>query len=269
MMMISPSRMAIRAMGLAEGGSESMPDGPPGMCSYCGAPILPGERCEQMQPKHTFTNHLAMARPGGLLTCGACVTILNNNAFLGTLGTSCITETALYPLAKSAHRASILLDPPPPPFAIVIQASRQQHAIWRAPVTLSRDMILVLHGDTLMRIRRPVLLAARQACLDIHEREVMPGIKGRDKAAVVKAETPFLIDGKREFLRAGAPRRWYDRLRLLGRIRPEEAALLSSLTPGEAWAMHCVLTPAERPAPLSMPASPATSKKGADHDAEE
>lgn len=256
MIEISPSKLVLDAVGLPDEGPRRMPAGQTGRCAMCGVTIPSGASCGPLRTtghspiKDSFTNHSAMAHPLENLGCGACLTILDDGAFLNALGRGVASAAGFFPISKDVHRAWALLAPPEPPFVMMLQASNQQHTVWRAPVSLSRDMYFLRLGDQVLRIRRKVLIEAKEACIAIDAREQVPGDRPR-KRKTDAPRNPFDVNRDGKSLTSGEFSAWYRHLHQLGRILPEEHTLFSSMTAGEVWAMHAVLVKPERPEPLS------------------
>ena len=150
MSIISASKIAIEALGLKPVGSVSPEDT---LCAVCGCEIKKGDLYdEDMVLPESFTNYSSLANPSGKHRCGNCTAVMTRKEFQMGWSTSIMSEEGYFQLLRKEHRAWFLLNPPEPPFAIGIQVSQQQHIIWRAPVSLSKDIIFMRIGEQLSLI---------------------------------------------------------------------------------------------------------------------
>ncbi len=248
-MIISPSAIALQALGLHPSGNlKATASGPTIRCAMCGADIEPGALYDKLDLPESFTNKLAMAIPGGEHICGACKAVMNEGAFQQSLSTAIVSAKGYFPIMKKENRAWAFLEPPEPPFFVTIQNAQQQHVVWRAPVSLSREIILVRVGEQVLRLRRQKLKAAREIVLrldDFRHRVSVHDCKARTpkKAAAAQdaAESPFVADWKYQSADGGAMKQWYRDLVAAGNVPKEDQAVLTSLNAGEAWALQAVL----------------------------
>lgn len=158
---------------------------------------------------------------------------------------------------RKEHRAWAFLTPPEPPFVIAIQTAKQQHVVWRAPVSLSRDLILVRVGEQIVRLRRPSLIVAREAVVRLHDaRKAADGGKQKKATAPAAAESlesPFVTDWKFQSSVGGVLKNWAATLIAAGAVSASDKAALSLLNAGEIWALQAVLhLQPVRPDPLSI-----------------
>lgn len=154
----SAPQLLASAMGVA-------PDTGDDRCFYCGA------SCDQSRPlkrqkrrykkgeekppeylKPTFTDWASVAVPESDYCCSGCVLALNEFAEINGKSRQkmrnyswVITETEAEPLTKAdiAKLRSVCLDPPRPPFAIVIAATGQKHTLFRSPVNQGEGAVTV------------------------------------------------------------------------------------------------------------------------------
>ena len=248
MSLISPSALAVSALGLEPSGSKTSDGTEKLSCAMCGVPIGKGMRYDLLELAPSFTNKLSMAIPGGTHICGDCKTVLANGEFLQAFATVLVSKDGVFSVMRKENRAAAFLEPPEPPFFISIQNAQQQHMIWRAPVSLSRDLILVRVGEQILRLRRQKLKQAREIVfrLDALRQEIaMAGQSKASKKAVQEyAESLFLSDAgtwKYTSTKIGVKASWYTKLVEAGVVTTAEQNLLSSLNPGEAWALQAVL----------------------------
>lgn len=265
--MIYPSDIALAGGGLSAVGSPWNEDA---VCACCGKPIAAGDLAVPSPFGPTFTDDLSLAARSGLV-CGACAVLLRADA-LKLFQKAVVTRDGVFPLAKDVHRAWLFLTPPEPPFVAVVSTTRQQHLIWRTPVTVSKDLLIVRLGQRVMRIRRPVLLEAmdwcEQAGLAFHaameaqsaaqaasDPPAVPAAGKRPrkptkaKASELPPPHPFVeLDREASSLRHGVIR---SDMEAVPEVRPY-LARLRALNPGELWAL-ANLVKRNRPTPEQPP----------------
>lgn len=154
----------------------------------------------------------------------------------------------IWSLKKDAHRMWLLTDPPQPPFVAAIADSQKQHVVWRAAVTLDRDLIRLQLGRAALSIERPLALEAAAWARELADAARAAGIK-------LTAHRPFAaLDRERTGLRHAVPR---SDIAALARADPRSGALLARLLclgEGELWALS-VLSKAKAETPLKEPLS--------------
>ncbi len=246
--MISPSLIAVRALGLTlEGTRACSAEEARQPCAVCGGALLEGEPVDDCALPHSFTNHSALAHPGGALRCGACTTIMVRSVFQMQCATAVFCADGCFPIMRREHRAWLIQTPPEPPFVVTVQNAKQQHVVWRAPVTLSRDLVLVRVGEQILRLRMPLLARAAQAA-----RALVAAAKESGKRKPSKeAENPFVNDPKLQASEMGCLKEWARES--LPALPAETARPLLHLNAGEIWALNAMLLGApEMPAPLLL-----------------
>lgn len=160
--LISPSRLAVEALGLAPLGTPWRGGGDDVLCALEGRPLQPGELVMPWKPKPTFMDDRDTV-PSPLVNgyaaalCGKAVMLKTQRMLF--------TRDGAYSLATDAARAWFYLTPPEPPFVAVLSDSMLQHLIWRTPVTHSRNHLIMRLGQRILHIRRPRLIEARDALL--------------------------------------------------------------------------------------------------------
>lgn len=245
-MIISPSAIAISSVGLALSG-DYINDSPTMAltCTVCGASIGEGQRYDDFTPTSSFTNQLALALPGGKHICGACKTVMTTGEFQMKFATGLFCNDGFFPIMRKEHRAWAFLTPPATPFVVTIQTAKQQHVVWRAPVTISRDLILVRVGEQIIRLRRQRLVSAREAALRLDEARKQADAGKSKKSAAPKpddaAESPFVTDWKFQSTAGGVMKRWSSELIKQGAISESDKIALTTLNAGEVWALQAVL----------------------------
>lgn len=241
-MIISPSALAIKALGLSAEGTMDCPEET--QCAVCGAKIAVGERIDDLALPPSFTNHATLAHPGGKYRCGACTAVMTRKEFQMGLSTALVSAAGYFPIIRKENRAWAFLTPPEPPFAICIQNAQQQHTVWRAPVSLSKDLLLVRVGEQVVRLRRRYLVAARETALMLNDKRAeMLAAEKRQRGRPLGAdpESPFLNDWKLQSAVGGRLKGWVPPLLKHGYVTPEDLLPIEQLNGGEAWALTAVL----------------------------
>ena len=218
--------LGIKPLGIPWGGSE------PITCALEGLPIAPGEKVAPWRPGPNFMDDVTdtVTRAGGdsAVISGYVAALMQKTVMLKSQR-MVFTPEGAYPLNTDAARAWFFLTPPEPPFVAVIADAMLQHLIWRTPVTLSQDLIVFRHGQSLKTVYRPRL------------ERVLAALRAHDAPAFIRLDR----DGK-------DPRH--------GQLRndvPEALAKeLAELTPGELIALASLAKrnppEPERPAPVRI-----------------
>lgn len=77
------------------------------------------------------------------------------------LGISALfTARGAFKIGTNIEIASFLLDPPSGPFVAALSNAKNQHVVWKAPVSLSRAMYMVQLGNMTLTIRHDALMNA-------------------------------------------------------------------------------------------------------------
>lgn len=246
-MILSPSLIAIRALGLEPSGTMICEAEAGERCAVCGDTLRKGEPIDTLDLPPSFTNHSSLAIPGGHYRCGACTTVMTNGANFQMGLSTCIASASegYFPIMKKEHRAWAFLTPPEPPFIITIQNAQQQHTVWRAPVSTSRDILMVRLGEQVLRLRRQKLVAAREAAIRLDAainaaREDKPG-RGRPARSPESIESPFFSDWKGQDAQGGQLKKAAADQIASGAISDSDIAALTTLNSGEIWALTAVL----------------------------
>jgi CRISPR type IV-associated protein Csf1 len=141
-------------------------------CFYCGAP------CGKKHPtatyvKDSFTGRSGVVAPGSRWICEGCVLCLRESCDIvqvdGERRTAqkmrgyswAITATSAFAATK-AHLdriRAICLEPPEPPFALVLSDSGQTHQLYRGVVNHARDPVVVTLEAERIEFRRAELAA--------------------------------------------------------------------------------------------------------------
>jgi len=248
-MIESPSHLAVAGLGLKPEGTMPCPENE--ICAVCGAPIAAGEICDEMVLPPSFTNHSSLAYMNNKYRCGACTAVMTRGDFQMGLATAIFSEDGYYSIMKGENRAWFLLNPPEPPFAVCVQNARMQHIVWRAPVSLSKEVILIRVGEQVVRIRRKYLMDAREVAILLNEKRAESEQKRGGRPTAAKLESPFVNDWKFQSASGGNWKGWVLKLLEEGAITEEEFRPLTVLNGAEAWALNAVLHDAPvKPEPL-------------------
>ena len=233
-MPISPSSIAVRALGL-------VPDGVPSKqvdhCAYCGAHIALGDLYAQFSPGPNFMDATSLAAKGSPITCGDC-TVLIRTQGLRDSAYGMFHMHGSMPFRKWRDVRAGLLEPPTGPFIAVFATANNQHMSWRAPVNFSRDRYYVRVGLRDLLVRRPVLVKAIEA---IERMGLQIGrTHTRLKSGEIKSyPSPFRdVDPELKSPMAG---------RLVVEAKQkcskQDIDLIESLSTGEVWALPFLISP--------------------------
>lgn len=235
--MISPSRLMTKACGLPLEGTHFVTESMIGeRCAVCGDTLRTGEPVDELNLPPSFTNHASLAIPGGEWRCGACTSVMTRSVFQMAASTVIFSEEGVFPIVKKEHRAWAFMTPPEGPFAICVQNAKQQHVVWRAPVSLSKENILVRVGEQVLRIRRQVLMNARAEAIHLDGLKRAQGRPTKDGY-----ENPFYVDWKLQSVASGDFKSWLNTLLFTHQISPKDIPAILSLNGAEAWALGAVL----------------------------
>lgn len=159
----------------------------PRRCFYCGA-ACGGLHAAAGHVKDTFTGYarVAFARSG--FVCGGCVLAMRED--MPMPGRDKPQKTRNYSWVVTAHAATphtkadlpalaaACLDPPEPPFAIVLADSGQRHLIHLAPVNAAREAVSVMLEEERIDYRPPALAERRALCVRIAAAAGKPALLG-------------------------------------------------------------------------------------------
>lgn len=134
-------------------------------CYYCGSPC--NEEFESKNyVKKTFTNRDIVAYPGSKFVCGGCVSSFEEKRTITLIdgeqreqqrvrGYSWILTKDMAIAAAKKHIALLrdtILNPPDPPFGIVIAVSGQKHLLFRSCLAYSRSVFPVSFEDKIILV---------------------------------------------------------------------------------------------------------------------
>ena len=160
------SELATKALNIEPTGSPYV--GEATSCTMCGKPIHEGDIATGASFGQSF-NDFSFLRGTGYV-CGHCRATTEQKV-MRKLQRCVITEGGCYSLNKDEHRAWFLLNPPEPPFAVVINQSSNflaaLHMHWKTPVTTDKRVIQVNLGGAVLQLRHDIFLEAMGWCKDI------------------------------------------------------------------------------------------------------
>lgn len=219
----------------------------------CGTPIPAGAPRAPWKPsRNTFTDWAYLAGASGVV-CPDCTPFMQTETMMRAQ--ACVANgEGVWSLKKDAHRMWLLTDLPQPPFVVVIADSRKQHLVWRAAVTLDRDLIRLQLGRAALSIDRPLALEAASWARELADAARAAGIKLTSHHAFAS------LDRQRTNVRHAVPRR---DIAQFARADPRAGGLLARLLclgEGELWALS-VLSKAKTETPLKESLSPPTDKE--------
>lgn len=237
----SPSRVVCEGLGLRPG-HKGIPAPENIICRACGTPVAAGDPVFVWRPSNTtFTDWQYLVHHEHDLICRWCHPFTINDLMRETQ--KCVVAAGATPgawsLADDAARVWLLTNPPEPPFVAVISDSRKQHLVWRAAVTLDRDLLMVQLGRSTLRIDRPLALAAAEWAAEAAR--IM-----REQGVKVTPNHPFaFLDRERASTRhAVLDRKAVTQAERLARDGDHRLAelleRLTSLGEGELWALSCL-----------------------------
>lgn len=124
----------------------------------------------------SFNNKLDIHEPGEVL-CGDCAALWQRD-FLMKYSKSYATTSGVFKLASNEDIQAFILTPPAPPFVAVYNTRQQQHMIWRTPLCLSTDVLIVRLDDEILHIDRKKVIRAIGAWQRTLARMKALGFKG-------------------------------------------------------------------------------------------
>lgn len=210
--------------------------GPDTHCAFCGKPIRTGDLYEPATALGEYFSDTRDLADNTRMSCPACSAVRTKKAMFA-LQRALVTDYGIYSIAPAAARSWLFLTPPEPPFVAVLTTATLQHLIWRTPVTLSSDLIVIRHGARLHTIRPRLVAEARDVCLRL-----------RDADPKIKNGPYVLLDRAEE-----APTHGLLREQVWQTMSQEERAIFNRLTPGEVWALaHVISVSPSQPQPVTI-----------------
>jgi CRISPR type IV-associated protein Csf1 len=244
----------------------TVPTDPEVPCPMCGYRFAGGE-CGHPNPtlhSQTFNDAPSMLGSAYSPICGAC-NLMSQKKYMQALGKAVAARGGLWSLASNESRAWWLLNPPTPPFVMVVANATQQHLYWRTPVATSQDVFPVRIGTHVGLVRRRALAQAKELTQSMLQ--LMASASG-DPARRARKRPPAASRARHPFV--SLDREMLDRQH--GRLKAEALALLADsatpsafrifaeLNPIECWALAAVANQKKplscAPAPIAVPARP-------------
>ena len=139
------------------------------VCALSGVEVPAGtENLVPWKPKDSFRDQFFMADRRSRYVTQETSAILTR-PFMQRYANSVISTDGWFKFASTNDVAWHLLNPPTPPFVMIFGVTQMQHLLWRAPLSLSRELFFVRLGPRLIRVRHSRVLAAlnlAEACLN-------------------------------------------------------------------------------------------------------
>jgi len=220
-----------------------------GVCAACGRPIERGELVvpvSDVANPGSFTKWAYMARPGSPWACGHCAATRGAEYQSGSSkAKSFACAAGVYPLHRGVDLARFVLNPPDPPYAAVFSTRQQQSMVFRTPLNWSREVIVLRFDDELVDIR---VARVRDAATAWREIDALCAEKYGDAPAIKLGKSGIGVLSMTlvapEVGKLQAP--VIERMHAMGRADLLDAIV--GLTPGETWALACVVQlPADDP----------------------
>lgn len=199
-------------------------------CALCAAKLLAGEPASpitNMTFDETFNNKLDVHTKGTVL-CGDCEALWNSLFLQKYSKTYASQDGGVFKLASNEDIQAFILTPPAGPFVAIFNTRKKQHMIWRTPVCLSREQLIVRIDDDVVHIDRHKVLEGIRAWQYCETSMKALGMKG-----TVSYPDRGLASRSTGSMRAGVARE-------VGGKSPEGAravATLQALRVGEWWAV--------------------------------
>jgi CRISPR type IV-associated protein Csf1 len=246
---VSPSKILADAAGIEPVGSHADHEG---YCVMCGVGYSTGDLVEQFKATDTFTNWAALSNPSGTHLCGHCAAIKAAD-YMTAFQCLVASEEGVFRALSNDELASIILDPPKPPFIVHIgMVGKTSHITWRTPVSLSRDVFMIRDGELTVRVNRRRVLEALeddktlQSLFATYQAEqVETGAKKRPRASKTPKRGTSALVLTPSFGNAANGSIRYEYLKFArekseaGDNLPSEIiARLRSLSTGDVWALH-------------------------------
>ncbi|EMO53921.1 hypothetical protein [Leptospira noguchii] len=139
-------------------------------CYYCGSSCNQNFSVKEYVKK-TFTNRDIVAQPASMYVCGGCVASFAEKITVQLMDDEIrdtqrvrqyswiITENSKIAATKKHIKElrEVILNPPNPPFLIVLADSGQKHLIFRSKIAYSKDIFPVTLEDQVILVRSNVL----------------------------------------------------------------------------------------------------------------
>ena len=262
--MISPSQIALHAAGfdpVNEYILEKQTN-----CVMCGIGMNAGAPAAAWNPTSTFTNWSQLRAPESKHVCPHCAGAWRSEFTQAWVNGAIYNEHGVHKTNSMDTLAHALLHPPKTPFVWARGDQKIQHLVWRTPVTIDENMLMVRLGEKIAAIRRLVVLDALKsireagAKLDSLPKELRPVKKANpgNESGIFKyldwgidnVDHSLLSDG---FLKLANSNEQY------AKPFAELKTVLQNLNFGEVWALM-VLLKSRTPIQPPLVATPKTIK---------
>ncbi len=148
-------------------------------CTMCGAALHAGDLAV-LVTKDTFGesfNNKLDVRVASPHICGDCMALWDK-LFLQNNSKSYATGHGVYRLTSNEDVQALFLSPPVAPYAVIFNTRQQQHMMWRTPLGLSQDVIVLRIDDELLYVRRQLALDGARAWRETEVLMKKIGLKG-------------------------------------------------------------------------------------------
>jgi CRISPR type IV-associated protein Csf1 len=210
------------------------------ICNRCGRTIEKGEPCAVDLAGKSFTDHYDLVEQAGNETCQWCYAVKGKD-IMTALGGTVVTSDGVFPFRSDANRAHFLLNPPEPPYLILINSEKiSENLAWKAPVNHSKRIMLAQLGSQVLEIRTDVLKEAFSKCKRLRKMFEDADPDGKVKAL---GASPFTsLD--RKSLKEMSHAQIQPRFLRFAKDNEEARSIikyLTDLTLGEYWALSCLV----------------------------
>lgn len=210
------------------------------ICNRCGRTIEKGDPCALDLGKKTFTDHYDLVENTGNETCQWCFTVNSKNIMMA-LGGTVVTSEGVFPFRSDANRAHFLLNPPEPPYLILVNSDKIcEHLSWKAPLNHTKRIMLAQLGSQVLEIRTDVLKEAFSKCKRLRKMFEEADPEGKVKALGASPFTTLDRKSLKEMNHAQIQSRF---LRFAKDNEEARSIIkyLTDLTLGEYWALSCLV----------------------------
>lgn len=243
--MISPSKIALHAAGFEQVIEYWLEEKT--QCTMCGVEMHAGDQAAAWKPKDSFTNYAHLLAPSSKHICPDCAGAWRVEFTQSWANGAIFNVDGVQQVNSFETMAYALLNPSQTPFLWVRCDQKQQHLVWRTPVTLDANLLRVRLGETVVTIRRLVVIDALKAVRDAEDamktlpKELRPAKKGNpgNEAGIFKyldwaidnVDHSLISDGFMALTSGNEHAKQFSDL----------LNLLKSLNFGEVWALMILL----------------------------
>ena len=156
--MISPSKIALHAAGFPQVIEYKLEEEAP--CVMCGVSMQAGDSAAAWNPKDSFTNYTQLQAPHSSHVCPDCAGAWRSEFTQGWATGALFNADGVHKANSVETMAHVLLNPIKTPLLWVKGDQKQQHLVWRTPVTTDANLMRVRLGEKVVAIRRLTVLHA-------------------------------------------------------------------------------------------------------------